>query len=59
MTVLELSELAEELVKRLRDDLEKCTTREDHIRVTARASEAVLILHGLNAMINSQTQDES
>jgi hypothetical protein len=59
MTALELSELAELLVERLQDDLQKCTTREDHIRVTARASEAVLILNGLHSMLEHQAHDES
>lgn len=59
MTALELTELAEQLVERLQDDLQKCTTREDHIRVTARASEAVMILHGLHSMLEKQTNDES
>lgn len=59
MTALELTELAEQLVERLQADLEKCTTREDHIRVTARASEAVMILHGLHSMLEHQTHDES
>jgi hypothetical protein len=59
MTALELTELAEQLVERLQDDLQKCTTREDHIRVTARASEAVMILHGLHSMLEHQNKDES
>ncbi len=59
MTALELTELAEQLVERLQDDLQKCTTREDHIRVTARASAAVMILHGLHSMLEHQNKDES
>jgi hypothetical protein len=59
MTALELTELAEQLVERLQADLERCTTREDHIRVTARASEAVIILNGLHSMVDHQAPDES
>jgi hypothetical protein len=59
MTALELTELTEQLIERLQADLERCTTREDHIRVTARASEAVAILNGLHLMVAHQTHDES
>jgi hypothetical protein len=59
MTALELTELTEQLIERLQADLERCTTREDHIRVTARASEAVAILNGLHLMVEHQTHDES
>lgn len=59
MTALELAELAETLVERLQEDLQRCTTREDHIRVTARANEAVHILHGLHSMLENQSNNES
>jgi hypothetical protein len=59
MTASELTELAEQLVERLQDDLQKCTTREDHIRVTARASEAVMLLNGLHSMLEHQPHSES
>jgi hypothetical protein len=59
MTASELTELAEQLVERLQDDLQKCTTREDHIRVTARASEAVMLLNGLHSILEHQPHSES
>ena len=50
MTAAELAALAEELVEHLREDIAKCLNREDHIRVSARATAAAHILHGLNAL---------
>ena len=56
MTASELIELVQVHSERLQEDLLKCTTREDHIRVTARANEAVNILHGLQSILDN---DES
>ena len=42
-----LARLATELADRLTEDIEKCVTREDHIRLTARANEAQHLLYGL------------
>ena len=53
MTPSHLTDLARQLADRLQEDIEKCVTREDHIRVTARANEALHLLHGLNQMIDA------
>lgn len=42
-----LARLATDLAHRLTEDIEKCVTREDHIRTTARANEAQNLLYGL------------
>lgn len=48
MTPSHVTELAQQLADRLEEDITKCVTREDHIRVTARANEARHLLHGLS-----------
>jgi hypothetical protein len=53
MTPSHVTGLAKNLADRLQEDIEKCVTREDHIRVTARANEALHLLHGLNQLIES------
>lgn len=45
-------ELAAELADALTDDIHKCTTREEHVRVSARASSAVQLLITLNEIFN-------
>jgi hypothetical protein len=50
MSPADIARLAHEHVERLKEDIEKCTTREDHIRVTARANEAETLLRGLVAL---------
>ena len=55
MIMSELIRLVELHSERLQEDLLKCTTREDHIRVTARATEAVNILHGLQAILDDES----
>lgn len=45
--------MTEQLIERLKEDIEKCTTREDHIRTTARANEATLLLQELNQMFDT------
>lgn len=47
MSIEELAGMAHRLVEELRQDVSKCKTREEHIRVTARANEADHLLHGL------------
>lgn len=42
-----LARLATDLAHRLTEDIERCVTREDHIRTTARANEAQNLLYGL------------
>lgn len=59
MTAEQIKQLANELVTRLRDDIETATNREHHIRASARANEAHLLLEGLNQMFDtSSTEDE-
>ena len=50
MTPSHLTDLARQHADRLQEDIEKCVTREDHIRVTARANEALHLLQGLSEM---------
>jgi hypothetical protein len=42
-----LLEAARELSDNLSKDIEKCQTREEHIRVTARANAAAALYNGL------------
>ena len=42
-----VTEMTEQLIEQLKKDIEKCTTREEHIRTSARANEAQLILQRL------------
>lgn len=59
MTAEQIKQLANELVTRLRDDIETATNREHHIRASARANEADLLLQGINQMFDtSSTEDE-
>jgi hypothetical protein len=39
--------LAERLAARLQEDITLATTRQEHVRVTARANEAIEIVNGL------------
>jgi len=48
----EVSRLAEQLAERLKEDVDLCRTREETIRVSARANEARLLLQGLNQMFD-------
>jgi hypothetical protein len=45
--------MAEELVAQLREDIARCFNREDHIRLSARATAATHILNGLNLLTGS------
>lgn len=47
MTAEETIEAARSLAEELSADISKCTTREEHIRVTARANAAAAIYNGL------------
>jgi hypothetical protein len=59
MTAEKIKQLAEELVGRLKEDIHKAGNRESHIRASARANEADLLLQGLNQMFDSSTiQDD-
>lgn len=50
----ETLELAEKLYLELLDDIEKAKTREEHIRITARANAARALFQGLSASYISQ-----
>ena len=59
MTAEKIKQLAEELVERLKEDIHKAGNREHHIRASARANEADILLQGLNQMFDSSTvQDD-
>lgn len=59
MTAEHIKQLAHELVTRLREDIETATNREHHVRASARANEAHLLLEGLNQMFDtSSVEDE-
>jgi hypothetical protein len=59
MSESQLTELARQLADRLKEDIEKCVTREDHIRVTARANEASHLLSGLETLFSNGGPEES
>lgn len=58
MTAEHIKQLAHELVERLREDIHKAANREEHIRVSARANEAHLLLDGLNQMFHQDPDTE-
>lgn len=47
MSPAHLTGRVQELAERLREDIELCKTREEHIRVSARANAADHLLHDL------------
>jgi hypothetical protein len=49
MSNQEVVSLAEEHAKRLEQDIGLCRTRDEHLRVTARANEARLIADSLSS----------
>jgi hypothetical protein len=49
----EIMELAERLATRLREDIQLARTRDEHIRVTARANEAAELLTGLRERVSN------
>ena len=59
MTLELLSSHARDLVTRLLEDVEKAKTREEHIRITARANEATHILYHLEDLAATETDDGS
>lgn len=59
MSPSHLTELARQLADRLKEDINRCVTREDHVRVTARANEAHHLLIGLVEMFNDPAQTDS
>jgi hypothetical protein len=58
MTAEHIKKLAEELAQQLQADIEKAGNRESHIRASARANEAYLLLQGLNQMFDSSTVND-
>ena len=50
--------MTEQLIEQLKKDIEKCTTREEHIRTSARANEASLILQELNQMFDVSSLED-
>jgi hypothetical protein len=58
MTAEHIKNLALELVERLKEDILQAGNRESHIRASARANEADLLLNGLNQMFDTSTIDD-
>lgn len=56
MTAEKIKVLAEELVTRLKEDIHKAGNREEHVRVSARANEADLLLQGINQMFDGTVE---
>ena len=50
MSINNLEELAARLATRLEEDILLCSTRAEHIRVTARANEAVELLNNIKML---------
>lgn len=58
MTVEDIKRLALELVDQLKSDIAKAVTREEHIRMTARANEAHHLLQHLHSyFVHTDGQD--
>lgn len=47
-----------QLVKNLNGDIELCKTREEHVRVTARANQATAILVGLQKFFSEESASD-
>lgn len=50
MSINNLEELAARLAKRLEEDIALSTTRAEHVRVTARANEALELLNNIRML---------
>lgn len=59
MTAEKIKQLAEELVERLKEDIHKAGNREEHVRVSARANEADLLLQGINSVFDGTIEEEN
>ncbi len=58
MTVNDLLHQAKEHASRLKNDIELCSTREEHIRISARANEADrLVEQLLNIALSEEATD--
>lgn len=51
MSEPEAIEAARQLAERLEGDIVLCRTRDEHVRVTARANEALRLLNGLETLL--------
>jgi hypothetical protein len=58
MTADHIKNLAHGLAERLKEDIQKAGNREDHIRISARANEADLLVQGLNQMFDTSSSDD-
>ena len=58
MTAEHIKNLAQELAERLKEDILQAGNRESHIRASARANEADLLLQGLNQMFDTSAVDD-
>lgn len=58
MTADHIKEVAHELVERLRADISKAVTREEHIRASARANEAHNLLESLHRFFSPEQVDD-
>jgi len=56
VTTPELAALAKELLDNLLEDVDKAKTREEHIRITARANEAAILLSGINQVYHDDEE---
>ena len=59
MSPVDIANLAKEHAERLKEDIDKCVTRESHIRATARANEAMTLLHNLSTLFAADGTDEA
>ncbi len=59
MNTSNVTAMTEQLIEQLKKDIEKCTTREEHIRTSARANEAALILQELNQMFDVSSLEDN
>jgi hypothetical protein len=59
MTLNEIIDLASEHAERLTEDVRQASTRIEHIRVTARANEAVNLLHYLMKLTEESNSDDN
>jgi hypothetical protein len=58
VTAEHIKNLALELAERLKEDILQAGNRESHIRASARANEADLLLQGLNQMFDTSAVDD-
>lgn len=58
LTIEQIREAARELAENLLSDIPLCTTRQEHIRVTARANAAAALYNGLVSESGPLVADE-